>query len=202
MNTKKFIIRIMVLVCVFWAGCKTIEEALKAEKPTASLKGLKFADITLESATLLFDVEVANPYPVALPLLNMDYALASGANKLLSGDADIQTTIPAKDKKVVSLPATVGYLDLVKAFKDLRPGSKIPYKADVGLSVDTPALGLIRLPLDRMGELAVPQIPGIDEIDWKKLILDKTSGRSDYKSPPIACQIRDAGPICGPDCST
>ena len=118
-----------------------------------------------------------NPYPVVLPLLNMDYALASGANKLLSGQADIQTTIPAKDKRVVSLPAKVRYIDLVKAFKDIRPGSKIPYRADLALSLDTPALGPIRLPLDKTGELAVPDIPNIDEIDWKKILLDRTGGR-------------------------
>jgi hypothetical protein len=43
----------------------------------------------------------------------------------------------------------------------------------VGLSVDTPALGLVRLPLGKTGELSVPHIPKIDEIDWKKMILDK-----------------------------
>ena len=42
----------------------------------------------------------------------------------------------------------VRYIDFVKAFKDIRPGSKIPYKADVGLSVDTPALGLLGLAPD------------------------------------------------------
>jgi hypothetical protein len=32
----------------------------------------------LPAFTLLFDVEVDNPYSVALPLLNMDYNVASG----------------------------------------------------------------------------------------------------------------------------
>ena len=177
MKSKKYAAWTMVFLFVFWAGCGTVQEALKVKKPSANLKGLKFEDITLESATLLFDVEVENPYPVVLPLLNMDYALASGANKLLSGQADIQTTIPAKDKLVVSLPAKVRYIDLVKAFKDIRPGSKIPYRADLALSLDTPALGPIRLPLDKTGELAVPDIPNIDEIDWKKILLDRTGGR-------------------------
>ena len=140
------------------------------KKPTASLKAVSFENITLKSATLLFDVEVQNPYPVALPLLNMDYALATGANKLLSGKADLQTTIPANDKKVVSLPATISYLDVAKAFMGIRPGSKIPYRADVGLSVDTQSLGQIRLPLNKTGELSAPAIPEIDKLDWKKLL--------------------------------
>lgn len=152
------------------AGCESIQQVMMVKKPTASLKAVSFENITLKSATLLFDVEVQNPYPVALPLLNMDYALATGANKLLSGKADLQTTIPANDKKVVSLPATISYFDVAKAFMGIRPGSKIPYRADVGLSVDTQSLGQIRLPLNKTGELSAPAIPEIDKLDWKKLL--------------------------------
>ena len=158
-------------------GCETIQRTLNVKKPSANLMGLSFEDITLKSATLLFDIEVENPYPVALPLLDMDYALASGANELLSGKADIQTTVPANDKKVVSLPAKVSYFDLVKAFMGIRPGSQIPYEATVGLSVDAPALGQVRLPLKKTGQLTVPAIPKADEIDWKKLLQDNVSQR-------------------------
>jgi len=175
MKAKMHVTLACALLGVF--GCETIQQALNVKKPSASLKGLSFEDITLKSATLLFDVEVENPYPVALPLLDMDYAVTSGANKLLSGKADIQTTVPANEKKVVSLPAKVSYVDLVKAFMGIRPGSQIPYKADVGLSVDAPALGQIRLPLKKTGQLAVPAIPKVDEIDWKKLLQDNVGQR-------------------------
>ncbi len=151
-------------------GCESMRQIMNVKKPTASLKGVSFENITLQSATLLFDVEIQNPYPAALPLLNMDYSLATGGNKLLSGRADLQRTIPANDKKVVSLPATISYLDLAKAFMGIRPGSKIPYNADVGLSVDTKALGQIRLPMNKSGELSAPAIPEIDKLDWKKLL--------------------------------
>ena len=171
MKTKMYLIFVFGL-CSFLmsAGCESIQQVMMVKKPTASLKAVSFENITLKSATLLFDVEVQNPYPVALPLLNMDYALATGANKLLSGKADLQTTIPANDKKVVSLPATISYLDVAKAFMGIRPGSKIPYRADVGLSVDTQSLGQIRLPLNKTGELSAPAIPEIDKLDWKKLL--------------------------------
>ena len=171
MKTKMYPVFVFGLCCLLMAaGCESIQQVMKVKKPTASLKAVGFENITLKSATLLFDVEIQNPYPVALPLLNMDYALATDGNKLLSGKADLQTTIPANDKRVVSLPATVSYLDLVKAFIGIRPGSKIPYKADVGLSVDTQALGQIRLPLNKTGELTTPSIPQIDKYDLKKLL--------------------------------
>lgn len=169
---KSISILTCVLIMVLSLGCENVEDLFAARKPKASLEGFKLQDVGLEAATLLFDVKIENPYPVALPLLNMDYTVFSGQNKLFSGDADIQSVIPAKQSKTISLPAKVSYLDLVRAFKDVKAGSKIPYKADLGLSVDTPALGELTLPLNKSGELVVPSVPKIDEIDWKQF-LDK-----------------------------
>ncbi len=171
-KTKLFAITVFIVLAVLFIGCENVDDLFAVKKPKASLQGLKFQDVGLEAATLLFDVKVENPYPVALPLLTIDYAVTTGANKLFSGDADIQATIPAKESKVVSLPAKISYLDLVKAFKDFKAGAKIPYNADLGLSMDTPALGELRLPINKSGELAVPSVPKIDEVDWRKL-LDK-----------------------------
>ena len=172
---KKYVTLMISLMIVMGSGCATIQDALNIRKPNASLQGLKFEDITLNSATLLFDVEIENPYPVALPLVNVDYNLATRAQPFLSGKADLQTTIPPHGKESVSLPAKISYLDLLQAFKGIKPGTMIPYNADIGLSVDTPALGLIRLPINKQGDLAVPTIPAISEIDWKKMILDKAT---------------------------
>jgi len=146
------------LMMVFFTGCETMQEALNLKKPTARLTGLKFEEATLDSATLLFDVEIDNHYPAVLPLTNFDYNLSSGADKFLSGSAKSQTTVPPKSSKTISLPAKINYIEMLKALKGIRPGSKIPYNAELGLSVDTPALGLIRLPLKKEGELVLPSI--------------------------------------------
>ena len=163
---------VLAFIVSLLSGCETLEQALNLRKPDASLKGLKFGDVSLKSATLIFDVEVKNPYPVALPLVNIDYGLTSGSNKLFSGEASIESSIPARSSKVLSLPVSVSYLDIFNAFKGIKPGSKIPYKAGLGISMDTPALGILRLPLEKNGELAVPSIPNLKQIDWKTKILD------------------------------
>ena len=160
--SKSILVWAMVFVTFFFTSCETMQEALKLQKPTARMTGLKFENVKLDSATLLFDVEVDNPYPVALPLMNLDYGLSSGAEPFLTGNAELQTTVPAKSKKTVSLPANINYLDMLKALKGIRPGSKIPYKADLGLSVDAPALGLMRLPLKKEGEIVLPTVSDID----------------------------------------
>jgi len=76
---------VLMTACV--AGCETIQESLNLRKPTARLTGLKIEDVKLDSATLLFDVEIDNHYPVALPLSDFDYSLSSGAEQFLSGSA-------------------------------------------------------------------------------------------------------------------
>ena len=170
MNMEKHLFWLMSFVSIVFMGCETMQRALNLTKPTARMVGLKFADANLDSATLLFDVEVDNPYPVALPLMNLDYDLSSGTDPFLTGSADLQTTVPAKSKKTVSLPATINYLDMLRALKGIRPGTRIPYKADVGLSVDAPALGLIRLPLRKEGEVALPTVSDVDINDILNVI--------------------------------
>lgn len=154
------------------SGCDTAQQLLRmAPKPTARLSGVQFGDIDLKSATLLFDVEVSNPYSVALPLLNMNYAVASGQNPLFEGKADLQTTIPAKGSQSVALPVKIGYMDLLNALaalKDVRPGSTVPYSADVDLSMDTQAFGPLRLPLKKSGDLTIPELPKAS--DWKDIL--------------------------------
>lgn len=162
MNTKRYLVWTLALVSVFFIGCETMNQVLNLQKPTARMTGLKFQDVKLNSATLLFDVEVDNPYPVALPLMNLDYGLSSGAEPFLNGSAELQTTVPAKSKKIVSLPTNINYLDMLKALKGIKPGSKIPYKADLGLSVDAPTLGLMRLPLKKEGEIVLPTASDVD----------------------------------------
>jgi len=174
MEMKTCKILIFAVLALFFQGCQTLQDVLSNQKPSAKLKGVGIDDISLQSAILLFDVELQNPYQVVLPLLNMDYNVTSQGNNLFSGKADLQTTIPANQSKTVSLPVKINYMDLVKAFSGIRPGSKIPYDADVGLSVDTPVLGTVRLPLNKAGELSVPSIPDIDQVHWKRLF-DKAS---------------------------
>ena len=158
METKRLTLLILSLSLVLSSGCSTVQNAMQRNKPTASLVDVKFDQVKLDSATLLFDVEIENHYPVPLPLTNFEYGLSSGQANFLSGSAASQATIPAKSSKVISLPATVNYLEMLKALSGIKQGAKIPYKADLTLSVDTPALGLLSLPLKKQGELELPTV--------------------------------------------
>jgi len=126
------------------------------EKPTARITHVALQDIGVSAATLVFDIDVANPYTVALPLSNVDYALSSRASRFLSGSADLQGTIPAGSSKTLTIPVGIDYRRLLSAVEGTRPGGTVPYTADLGLSVDTPVLGRLRIPMSREGELPIP----------------------------------------------
>ncbi len=158
---------------ILFSGCQALDSLMQYEKPTASLAGVSFGDVSLNEAQLLFNVEIKNPYALDLPLLNVDYDLQSSGHPLLNGKADLATTIPAKSSKTVTLPISFKYLDLLSALsnlKDVRPGSQIPYTAKVGLGLDSPIVGNMRLPLNKEGTLKVPTVEDMAGTDWKKLI--------------------------------
>lgn len=161
------------------AGCGAVEKAMGFRKPTAKIVGVRFRNISLTSATFVFDVQIGNPYSVPLPLANIDYALASEGSSFLSGKADLQGTIPAQSQKTVSLPLVLEYLGLLRVLRNVRPGSVVPYTAEMGLSVDAPVAGPLRLPLRKEGKLPVPAPPRVEiiEIRWDKLGLDEAGGR-------------------------
>ncbi len=166
---KNHVLLFIVCSTLFCSGCSILNE-MSMPKPTFALKDVKFGQMNLKTATLLFDVEVQNPYAVALPLLNMDYALTTQQSPLFKGQADIATTIPAKEKKVVSLSITLGYTEVVnalKSLKDVRPGSMIPYDAAVGISSQAPVLGTIRIPIQKSGDLQIPTLQ--DASGWKNI---------------------------------
>jgi LEA14-like dessication related protein len=126
------------------------------EKPTAAITGMSLQEISPTNATMLFDVQVDNPYTVDLPLGNIDYALSSQGKPFLDGEAPLQGAIPAGGSKTLGVPVRISFLKLIETVKDARPDSSIPFLAELGLSVDTPLIGRMRLPMSREGELAIP----------------------------------------------
>ena len=143
----------MLLMVTMLSGCSLLEGFAK---PTAEIVGAQIQNLSLTSTTLLFDVEVSNPYSAALPLTNADYALASQGVEFLNGAAELQGAIPAHGSKVVQLPVNVDFMQLLRAVDGVGLGSVVPYDADLGLSVDTPLAGAMRLPLSTSGDVTIP----------------------------------------------
>lgn len=168
---------------LFASGCAQMRSWLEgAPKPSVGLKGVKIQDLSLKDLTLLFDVEIQNPYRVALPLLDVGYRLDSAGSSLLQGTAPLQGTIPASGRRVVGIPATIRFADILKTGRGIRPGAVVPYDAMLGLGVRAPGVGKMTLPIRKKGEFPIPTVPKVElrGIRWDNLSWREAAGTIDF----------------------
>jgi len=146
----------LVLTAFLFVSCATNQQVRQFDKPTARLVDLKFQDVQLDFATLMFEIEVDNPYPEDLPLVGLNYSLTSGANTFLTATDARPVSVPPNSKEIVSLPDKVVYERLLRSLKG-KAGSTIPYRAELQLWVNAPKIGQIKIPLRNEGSLALPE---------------------------------------------
>ncbi|MCA9321398.1 MAG: LEA type 2 family protein [Planctomycetes bacterium] len=169
------------VLALFLLSCSTLDSMLGDNRPTASIVGTSLQGLTLQGVDLLFDVELSNPYAVALPLLGMDYKLSHGTTTFLSGQGAEMGSVPANGKKVIPLRAKLDFLPALNLLQGVRPGAVIDYVADIGLRVDAPAIGELRLPIQKTGQLPIPTVPkvSVNNIRWDKLSLTEAAATLD-----------------------
>ena len=166
---------------LFLGGCSGMLDSLRSTfegPPTATIEDVHISGVDLQSVTLEFDLEVMNPYTFALPLVGVDYALSTNAQRFLDGSMDLEGSIPAEGMRTISLPVRVDFAGLFNTVKDLRPGQVIPLDSQLGLKVDVPGAGPLVLPLNRSGELPIPTPPQISiaSFDWDGISLTEVTG--------------------------
>ena len=139
-----------------------IEEAVGFGKPTADVCGIHIPHISLHRADLVVDVLIKNPNPVPIPLVDIDYLIDSDGRKLVSGLIPDAGTIHAHGQETVKIPVSLVFDDIKSTYKDIQPGSIIPYLVRVVLLVDVPIIGRIKIPIQKDGEIPVPYKPDVD----------------------------------------
>jgi LEA14-like dessication related protein len=159
------------------SACQSLEGILATTpKPTARIIGTETKNLSLAKIDLIFNVEVTNPYAVNLPLVDLTYNVASGGTSLLQGNIKPSGAVQAYGTSLIQVPARITFASLLKTLKGVKPGSVVPYKADLTLGVDAPVVGLLTLPLSKSGELPVPAAPEVElsSFEIAKLNLDET----------------------------
>jgi len=153
-------------------GCAALDQFANRE-PSGRVKSVAIEDLSLKGASLLFDVELDNPYDVDVPLTNLAYRLQSRGERFLSGEVDLEGVIPARGSRTLQLPADVRFASLLQTLADVRPGALVPYQAQLDVKARLPGLGERTLPVSKEGELPVPAVPEIRmaNLDVQKLTL-------------------------------
>jgi LEA14-like dessication related protein len=142
------------------AGCSNVN----LQRPIMSVESMSVQEITPQGFTMLFDVNVANPNSVALPLADVDYKLGLGGVDLLDGTARPGTNrIAANDAGSVTLPVHVTFESLLAAEQAIRRGGgDVPYSLDATFEFPSGSVPLlsqpIRVPLKYIGTLRTREL--------------------------------------------
>lgn len=169
MNTLRSFLLALPL-CLLSLACTAIQ------RPTASFKSMFVGDVTAQGLTMKFNLDLANPNAMALPLSDADYRLALGGVQVLEGKATPAGSIPANGTLPVVLPVTLTYENLLAAQDAIRKGGgDVPYTLDGGLSVGggNALLGQsVRVPLQFTGTLPLKQV-----LNDPRLLLQSAAAR-------------------------
>lgn len=144
---------------LFTAGCASLSEIV--ERPTARVVAGEITSLSFDRAELTFEVEVTNPNPVRVRLSGIDYELFFEESSFLRGATDEELEIAANGTSTVRIPVGVGYTDLIESVRGLSDRRETAYRLAAGIGVDVPALGRVRLPVERSGTIPVVRPPRV-----------------------------------------
>ncbi|HMS15841.1 MAG TPA: LEA type 2 family protein [Planctomycetota bacterium] len=171
---------LLLLLALFpLCSCAEINDLVGSmNKPGVKVAGMDLAGLSLDGVDLNFDLDVSNPYSVPLPVAGLDYALKSGGAPFLNGNSTYQGLIPAGSVQRIPLSARVGFTEALRLLQGIKPGAIVPYDAELGVSVDAPGIGPLRLPVESSGSFPIPTIPtvSIDQVRWETLGLSEAKG--------------------------
>ena len=151
------VVPLVLILVPLLAGCAGLRQIVPT--PSASIESADVAGVSFTGVTLRFQVNVTNPYGSAMPLIGLDYTLASRGNTFLKGDLPARESIPAGSSSVIPMDVTLPFQALRDIGETVRPGAEIPYRADLGIKVDAPVVGVIRVPAAKDGTLLIPSFP-------------------------------------------
>ncbi|MFO7781031.1 MAG: LEA type 2 family protein [Spirochaetia bacterium] len=150
---------VAVTVVLITAGCASLSEIV--ERPTARVVAGEITALSFDRAEITFDVEVANPNPVRVRLAGIDYELFFEESSFLRGATEEELEIAANGTSTVRIPVGVGYAELIESVRSLSDRRETAYRLAAGVSVDVPALGRVRLPVERSGTIPVVRAPRV-----------------------------------------
>jgi LEA14-like dessication related protein len=127
-------------------------------QPDVSLRNVQVRGVGLAGSALDLELHVTNPNGYALEDPRVSYRVYLGDVELAKGMTDLAVTVAEHDTAVVRLPATVGYVAMQRAGRELLGTGAAPYRVLGRITVGTP-YGRLTFPYDRAGRFAT--LPGL-----------------------------------------
>jgi LEA14-like dessication related protein len=119
--------------------------------------------IDFRGVDLAFDVDVDNPYPVAIRSPEFRYGLDIEGAEFLESTESSKIDLPGSGTGTVTLPVRLPYANLWRTFKNLAGAAEVPYTLHG--EIVTSALGQsFALPLKHSGTFPVLRPPTLSDL--------------------------------------
>jgi LEA14-like dessication related protein len=145
------------------AGCSQLQGLGLGARPR--IKGVRprISGIDFQGLSLAFDVDVENPYPVAIRSPRFRYGLDIEDAEFLKSDQETKIDLPARGVGTVTLPLRLNYLDLWRTYQRLGDAAEIDYTLRGAVLVAAGGQSF-DLPLQHAGKFPVLRPPSFANI--------------------------------------
>ena len=126
--------------------------------PEVAFLPLRVKDLTVGGGDVVFDVEFSNPNGWDLIVDTIRYDLKFGGTTVLAGEIPGDKSVPARGKKVLSLPFLLDFFETGKEVYDLLTNPPAPCRFS-GEIVISSVWGPLKIAFDASGPLAVAAKP-------------------------------------------
>lgn len=118
MKTRKTLLLASILSLLLYITCTTFDPSMLKKKPTVNFKNFQFKEITLSDMTMLFSLDIENPYPITLYLDSIQSQIYIDTFSLFSLQSADKLKMPANSKTNKTFAVTITYEQLIKAVKE------------------------------------------------------------------------------------
>jgi LEA14-like dessication related protein len=141
------------VLCLSFSSCAGLGKAV--ERPRVRVLGVEVSHVSLESADLVFDLEVENHNRFSFVLETVDYRVRINEEPLLDGRQDLRAEIAAHGASEVELPVTLRFTDIVRVLRSLKGERHAGYDLDAVLGFSIPIVGRLSIPVRQKGDVSL-----------------------------------------------
>jgi LEA14-like dessication related protein len=139
-------------------GCSQTRDVEFGDRPRVRNVQARVVGIDLEGVALSVDVDIENPYNVAIRTPSFRYGLDIEDNEFLRSNDNVKVDLPARRMSTINLPVNVDYRKLWETYSQLGGASEIAYSVHGSFLLN--ALGQsIELPIRHSGRFPVLRLP-------------------------------------------
>lgn len=137
-------------LCLLLSACSFFTRSI--ERPTADVRDVSVSSAGFTGMTGELHLDVANPNGFGVPLAGIDWQLAVGGARAVTGSVELSQTIPAKGVAPVTTSLTIDARDALVVADQIARGART-YQLSARLRFSTP-VGPIDVDVRHQGELS------------------------------------------------